>query len=45
MLDLTKAFDFINHKLLLTKLARYGIKGVPFKLLSDYLSGRTKKKN
>ena len=43
MLDLKKAFDFINHKLLLTKLAHYGIRGVPLKWLSDYLSSRTQK--
>ena len=41
MLDLLKAFDFINHKLLLTKLAHYGIRGVPLKYLLDYLSSRT----
>ena len=43
MLDLKKAFDFINHKLLLTKLAHYGIRGVPLKWLSDYLSSCTRK--
>ena len=43
MLDLKKAFDFINHKLLLTKLAHYSITGVPRKWLSDYLLGRTQK--
>ncbi len=43
MLDLKKAFDFIDHKLLLTKLAHYGIRGVPLKWLSYYLSRRTQK--
>ena len=28
-MDLKKAFDFINHKQLLTKLAYYGIRGLP----------------
>ena len=44
MLDLKIAFDFINHKLLQTKLVHYSIRGVPLKWLSDYLSGRTQKK-
>ena len=39
MLDLKKAFDFINHKLLLTRLAHYSIRGVSLKWLSDFLSG------
>ena len=43
MLDLKKAFDFINHKLLLTKLAHNRIRGVPLKWLSDCLSGRIQK--
>ena len=42
ILDLKKAFDLINHKLLLTKLAHYGIRGVPLKWLSDYIGSYPK---
>lgn len=39
-LDLTKAFDLIDHNNLLLKLERYGIRGTPLKLLKSYLSDR-----
>lgn len=39
-LDLKKAFDTVNHELLLRKLERYGIRGIPNKLLRSYLSNR-----
>ena len=39
-IDLKKVFDTVCYKILMTKLARYGIRGVAFKLLSSYLSGR-----
>ena len=39
-LDLSKAFDTINHEILLTKLSIYGIRGLPLKLLTNYLSNR-----
>ena len=37
----TKAFDTVNHSILLKKLKTYGIRGNVFKLLESYLSGRS----
>ena len=38
--DLRKAFDTVDHKILLKKLHHYGIRGTAFDLLSSYLSNR-----
>ena len=39
-LDLSKAFDTLDHKILLSKLNYYGITGNALKLLENYLSNR-----
>jgi len=38
--DIQKAFDCINHNILLTKLEVYGITEIIYKLLKSYLKGR-----
>ena len=40
-LDLSKAFDTLDHVILLQKLNHYGIKSVELKLFKDYLQNRT----
>ena len=40
-IDFSKAFDTIDHKVLLHKLLHYGIRGNAHNLLKDYLSKRT----
>ena len=39
-LDISKAFDTVNHSLLIQKLDHYGIRGLPLEILKSYLSNR-----
>ena len=40
-IDLKKAFDTVDHTVLLNKLEFYGFRGIPLKLLKDYLLDRS----
>ena len=39
-MDLSKAFDFVDHKILLTKIKRYGVHSTPLRWIRSYLSNR-----
>ena len=41
MIDFQKAFDTINHPILISKLQKYGIRGTPLDLISNFLSNRS----
>ena len=39
-MDLSKAFDCLNHELLIAKLEAYGFSGSALKMVHDYLSNK-----
>lgn len=39
-LDLSKAFDTINHSILISKLNKYGLQDVALRWLANYLNNR-----
>ena len=40
LMDLSKAYDCVNHELIITKLATYGLNEDSLRLIQNYLSNR-----